>query len=306
MGNDSEKKDFYKNILDNLYDGVYFCDWERKITYWNKAAEKMTGYKSDDMINSHCWDNVLMHTNMKGEKLCDAENCPAVTAMKEGKMVEAEVYLKHRDGYRLPVVTRISPIKDDGGKIIGAIEIFNDNSAKIAAFQKIEKLEELAFIDPLTGVGNRRYAEIKIHAKLEEMSRYAWVGEFGMLFIDIDHFKLLNDNFGHDTGDEMLKMIAKTIMKNLREEDFIGRWGGEEFIAVISNVDRKQLLAIAEKLRALTASLNINVSGSTVRSTISIGATVAKREDDMESLVRRADRIMYDSKNNGRNTVTIG
>jgi diguanylate cyclase (GGDEF)-like protein/PAS domain S-box-containing protein len=299
-------KDFYKNILDNLYDGVYFCDWERKITYWNKSAEKLTGYRTEEILNSHCWDNILMHTNMQGERLCDTEFCPAVRAMRDGKMVEAEVYLKHKDGYRLPVVTRISPIKDETGKIIGAIEIFSDNSSKIAAFQKMEKLEQLAFIDELTGVGNRRYAEIKVHAKLEEMRRYAWVGEFGLLFIDIDHFKLLNDNYGHAVGDEMLKMVAKTILKNIREDDFIGRWGGEEFVTVVSGVDRKSLMAIAEKLRVLVASLGILISGVSVKTSISIGATVAKREDDMDSLIRRADRIMYDSKNNGRNTVSIG
>jgi len=299
-------ENFFKSMLDNLYDGVYFCDWDRKITYWNKAAEKLTGYSAQDVINSHCWDNVLMHTDMNGARLCDNDNCPAVKAMKEQKLVEAEVFLKHKDGYRIPVVTRISPMKNDAGKVIGAIEIFNDNSAKIAAFQKIEKLEQLAFIDELTGVGNRRYSEIKIHSKLEELRRYAWVGDFGLLFIDIDHFKLLNDNYGHAVGDEMLKMTAKTIMRNLREDDFIGRWGGEEFIAVISHMDRKNLLATAEKLRNLIASLDLTVAGVKVKSTISIGATIAKKEDDMDSLVRRSDRIMYESKNAGRNMVTIG
>jgi diguanylate cyclase (GGDEF)-like protein/PAS domain S-box-containing protein len=299
-------ENFFKGMLDNLYDGVYFCDWERKITYWNKAAEKLTGYSAEEVLNSHCWDNILMHTDASGARLCEAETCPAAKAMKESKLVEAEVFLRHKAGYRIPVVTRISPMKDDAGKVIGAIEIFNDNSAKIAAFQKIEKLEQLAFIDELTGVGNRRYSEIKVHAKLEELRRYAWVGDFGLLFIDIDHFKLLNDNYGHAVGDEMLKMTAKTIMKNLREDDFIGRWGGEEFVAVISHMDRKTLLATAEKLRGLIASLNLTIEGIKVKSTISIGATIAKKEDDMDALVRRADRIMYESKNAGRNAVTIG
>ncbi len=302
----AENDSFYKNILDNLYDGVYFCDWNRKITYWNKAAEKITGYSAQEVINSHCWDNLLMHTDLKGERLCSTELCPALRVMKEKKLIEAEIFLKHKDGYRIPIVTRISPIQDENGVITGAVEIFNDNSAKIAAFQKIERLEQLAFIDELTKVGNRRYSEIKINAKLEEMSRYEWAGEFGLLFIDIDHFKLINDNYGHAVGDEVLRLIATTILKNLREDDFIGRWGGEEFVAVISRVDRKALLAIAEKLRALVASLDIKAGGVKVKGTVSIGATVAKREDTIDSIMRRADRIMYESKNAGRNTVTIG
>jgi diguanylate cyclase (GGDEF)-like protein/PAS domain S-box-containing protein len=298
--------DFYKNILDNLYEGVYFCDWERKISYWNKAAEKLTGYKAVDMIGAHCWDNILMHTNNKGENLCKDENCPAVRAMKEQRLVEEEVYLKHKDGYRIPVLTRISPMKDGNGKVTGAVEIFNDNSNKISAFKQIEKLEQLAFIDALTGVGNRRYTEIKINTKLEEMNRYSWANQFGLLFIDIDHFKEVNDTFGHDNGDKVLKVVSKTLMNNLREEDFVGRWGGEEFIIMIASMDNKALYNIADKLRGLIEHSHITLPDKHITVTVSIGATVAKREDDLDSVVKRADNLMYQSKNEGRNYVTIG
>jgi diguanylate cyclase (GGDEF)-like protein/PAS domain S-box-containing protein len=300
------EKDFYKNILDKLYEGVYFCDRQRKITYWNSAAERITGYKKEEIIGSHCWANILTHTNARGENLCKSENCPAMRAMREQVLVEEEVFLKHKDGYRLPVVTRISPIKDDTGKITGAVEIFSDNSSRITAFQKIEKLEQLAFIDELTTVGNRRYSEIKIGGKLAEMSRYAWVEVFGLLFIDVDHFKDFNDNHGHNTGDRVLKMVAKTLISNIREEDFVGRWGGEEFVVVISGVDNKALFAAAEKLRSLVEHSVLTVEGNELNITVSVGATLAKRDDETEGLVKRADAFMYISKQNGRNTVTIG
>ena len=203
-------------------------------------------------------------------------------------------------------MTRISPVKDTEGKVIGAIEMFSDNSAKVSAFQKIEKLEKLAFIDELTGVGNRRYSEIKIGAKLEEMDRYAWAGEFGLLFIDIDKFKDVNDTYGHDIGDRTLKVVARTILNNLREEDFVGRWGGEEFVATISNVDNKALYAIAEKIRKLVLNSHINSGSGEFNVTISIGATMARRGDDAAVIVKRSDMLMYSSKNEGRNFVTIG
>jgi diguanylate cyclase (GGDEF)-like protein/PAS domain S-box-containing protein len=298
--------DFYKNILDNLYEGVYFCSWERKISYWNKAAEKLTGYKAEDIVGQHCWDNILMHTNNKGENLCKNENCPAVRAMKEQRLVEEEVFLKHKDGYRLPVITRISPMKDSTGKVIGAVEIFSDNSNKISAFMQIEKLEQLAFIDALTGVGNRRYTEIKINTKLEEMNRYSWANQFGLLFIDIDHFKEVNDQYGHDAGDKVLKVVTKTFMNNLREEDFVGRWGGEEFILLIANVEKKDLYTIAEKIRGLIEHSHIPLPEKEITVTVSIGATTAKRDDDIDSVIKRADRLMYYSKGEGRNNVTIG
>jgi diguanylate cyclase (GGDEF)-like protein/PAS domain S-box-containing protein len=297
---------YYKNILDNLYEGVYICNLERMITYWNSAAERLTGYKAEDMMGKHCWDNILMHTNDKGDSLCKNENCPAVKAMKEDKFVEEEILLKHKDGYRIPVAVRISPIKDLTGKVTGAVEFFGDNSNKISAFKQIEKLEQLAFIDALTGVGNRRYTEIKINTKLEELNRYSWAHQFGLLFVDIDHFKEVNDTYGHDIGDKVLKVIAKTFMNNLREEDFVGRWGGEEFILIIANMENKALYAIADKLRGLIEHSHVTLPDKDITVTVSIGATIAKREDDIDTAVKRADGFMYYSKKEGRNFVTIG
>jgi len=300
------QKDFFRKILDSLYDSVYFCDTQRKISYWNKAAEKLTGYTAQEIIGTNCWDRKLVHTNVKGEPLCGSETCPAIRAMKEKRLVEEEIYLKHKNGHRIPVLTRISPIFDDNGEVAGAVEIFSDNSSKMSAFMQIEKLEKLAFIDELTGIGNRRYSEIKIGAKLAEIERYAWARDFGLLFMDIDKFKDVNDKYGHDAGDNVLKMVAKTLAANLRTEDFVGRWGGEEFVAVISDSDNKTLYAIAEKLRSLVSQSSLNINDGTLAVTISIGATVAKRGEAMEPLVKRADRFMYESKNSGRNYVTIG
>ena len=299
-------KDFYKKILENMYDGVYFCDLDRKITYWNKAAEKITGYSAADVCGSGCYENILNHTDSKGNLLCGKETCPAARAMKEKRVVEEEVYLKHKNGHRVPVVTRISPIEDEAGRVIGVIEIFNDNSEKISAFQKIEKLKKLAFIDSLTLVGNRRYTEIKLGTKFGEMERYEWVPVFGVIFADVDHFKILNDKYGHEAGDKVLQTIARTLKGNIRGEDFIGRWGGEEFIIVISDVDRKSLYAIAEKLRTLTEQSATLYDGADIRATISAGAVLAKRGESIKELIKRADRVMYESKKMGRNIVTIG
>lgn len=247
-----------------------------------------------------------MHSNSKGELLCGGDKCPAKIAMMEDKAVEDEIFVKHKQGYRIPISTRIHPIKNSKCEVIGAVEIFSNSSAKLSAFNKIKKLEELAFIDPLTGVGNRRYAEIKIGSKIEEMTRYAWAGDFGIMFIDIDKFKEINDKRGHYAGDKVLKVVSKTIMMNLREEDFVGRWGGEEFVVLIAHADRKKLYSIAEKLRSLVEGSTAVMGETRINVTISIGVTMVKKEDTVESIVDRADRLMYECKTGGRNCVTIG
>ncbi len=294
---------FHRSILENLYDGVYFVDRERHITYWNKGAERLSGYQADEVLGSLCTDHIIMHLDDRGEKICEVD-CPIRTIMNNQTITEKELYLRHKNGHLIPVQVRATPIFDDNSQVLGAVEIFSDNSSKIAALQTIRELEQMAFLDPLTGAGNRRYTETALTEKINEMKRYGW--PFGVLFIDIDNFKQVNDRHGHHIGDEVLKMVARTLMKNTRSYDFIGRWGGEEFIAIIVNVTEEQLISIAEKFRFLVEQCGLAVGSNAVKVTVSIGASMIKSDDKMTEVVDRADKLMYQSKKAGKNLVTIG
>jgi diguanylate cyclase (GGDEF)-like protein/PAS domain S-box-containing protein len=296
--------DFYKSLLDNLYDGVYFLDSDRKITYWNKGAERLTGYKGDEVIDCYCRNDILMHVNEEGTKLCDTDLCPAVKTLGDGLPREDDVFLHHKSGHRVPVSTRVAPILSPDGLVVGAVEVFSDNTSKIQTRQTIEELRRIALLDPLTEMGNRRYAELNLKFRLAERERYDW--PFGILFIDIDHFKDINDHYGHDTGDDILKMIAKTLQNSLRAFDVVCRWGGEEFLAIIINVDTDRLRTVGEKLRSMVEQSSITSNSQIIQATISIGATIAKDKESTEELVRRADQLMYRSKTSGRNLVTLG
>ena len=124
--------------------------------------------------------------------------------------------------------------------------------------------------------------------------------------MDIDHFKRVNDSYGHETGDTVLKMVAQTMAHNIRSFDVIGRWGGEEFLIILANITKNQLQTVAEKLRILVEHSTLNIGDAKISVTISIGATMAQKKDTVESIVKRADLLMYKSKGKGRNTVTIG
>jgi len=296
--------DFSRVLLDSLTDGVYCVDLDRRITFWNKAAERITGYPSGEVMGRFCRDNILAHVSETGAGLCKDDLCPAALAMREGKDLQAEVYLRHRTGHMVPVFTRISPIRDAAGGIVGAVEVFSDNSATLRNKELIQQLERLAMTDALTGMPNRRYIEQMIQSRLAEMQRYGWV--FGLLFMDIDHFKAINDTYGHDAGDEVLKMVSLTLMHSQRPFDTVGRWGGEEFVGVIANATAESLSLVADRFRALVERSAI-VSGSTsLAVTISIGATLARPGDSMDSALKRADSHVYVSKQNGRNLVTVG
>ena len=147
----------------------------------------------------------------------------------------------------------VAPITDNRQKIIGAVEIFRDDSATIAALEHLKELKDLVYLDGLTKIANRTYLETFIVAKFNELQRLGW--SFGVIFVDVDRFKPVNDTFGHQTGDLVLQMVAQTLLKNCRSFDLVGRWGGDEFVCVMSNLkDADQIVVIAERLRALVES----------------------------------------------------
>ncbi|BCA81080.1 sensor domain-containing diguanylate cyclase [Desulfuromonas sp. AOP6] len=292
----------YQSIFDHLYDGVYFVDHDRRITYWNPAAELITGFTAAEVVGKHCSDNILMHVDEKGVNLCE-NGCPLALTLQDSNYREAEFFLHHKKGHRVPVAIRISPLKDLDGKLVGAVELFSDSSPKKAIMQQVTELTKLAMLDNLTQLANRRYLEMELQARLDEFKRYHM--PFALVFMDIDHFKKLNDTHGHNAGDQVLQMVAKTLSINARSFDLVGRWGGEEFVAILRNVDREAMQQIADRFRNLVAKASLQYGGENLQITISLGGTLAIPGDTMESLVQRADALMYHSKNHGRNRLSI-
>ena len=297
------KQSFYQELIDNLYDGVYFVDKDRVITYWNKGAEMLTGHTSSHALGKSCQDKFLSHVNEMGQNLCQS-GCPLHEALESGNSTEAEIYLHHRDGHRVPVTTKVFPIFDDSGEITGAVEIFSDNSSHVANKRRIDELQELALLDPLTQIGNRRYLELTLEAKLAETVRYN--NQIAIFFIDIDDFKKINDTYGHDVGDEALRVVARTLNAVIRPMDVLGRWGGEEFVAAASNINREAVQAIAERFRMFIERSSVRTGDENLLFTITIGGTIAKPSDNLASVIKRADKLMYEGKGKGKNQVIIG
>lgn len=296
------KEQFYEELLENLFDGVYFVDTLKKITFWNKSAEMISGYSKEEVMGSSCSDNILRHINEKGVELC-VKGCPLHRTLSDGMIREVDVYLHHKEGHRLPVSIRVSPIKDANNAIVGAVEMFSDNSDRIEIIKSMEDLKKEIFIDGLTQVGNRKFGEMNIITRLNELKTHNI--PFGVLFLDIDHFKTFNDIYGHQIGDTVLKMVSATIQNTLRAMDIVCRWGGEEFIVIAPNVDVPTLNMVAERLRIFIEKSWITVDKENLMVTVSIGGTMVTNEDTMDSLIHRADKLMYHSKKSGRNLSTI-
>lgn len=293
----------FHQIADSLFEGVVVVDAKGQITSWNKGAERITGHPSSKMMGAPYQSCPAKHLAANGREL-PAETISLLLTLKDGQPREALAYLSHSEGYRVSVIERAIPIKDERGKVTGGMAVFSNNKSVIASFQLNQKTEETVLFDPLTGIGNRPHIEMKIRSAIERFEQTQI--PFGVLFIDIDHFKDFNDRHGHLMGDKILRVVANTLRQNLRVTDSCGRWGGEEFLALVLDINADGLTMVADKLRVLASQACIEEDGKKLSVTISIGATVVNENDTLQTLLQRADELLYKSKQKGRNCVTVG
>lgn len=163
-------------------------------------------------------------------------------------------------------------------------------------FVSQQELQHLAVTDPLTGLYNRNQLNIVLNKEMAREQRYN--RSFGLLVIDVDFFKRINDSFGHEAGDNVLKQISQDLLQTVRKNDTVIRWGGEEFIVVASEVDKQSIVALSENLCKKIEGSEFNGVG---RVTVSIGATLCKLDDTPSDLLSRADKALYKAKETGRN-----
>jgi diguanylate cyclase (GGDEF)-like protein/PAS domain S-box-containing protein len=294
---------FFRAIVDSLYDAAYFVDPDRRIMYWNKSAERLTGFRSREVVGRLCQDDILTHVDERGTDLCKDE-CPLSKTLKDGRRREAELYLRHKKGHRLPVLVRIAPVRNGRREIVGAVEVFSDNSARLARRARIEELERTALIDDLTGLPNRRCLERELAGRLGELERFGRL--FGIVLIDVDRLAEINREHGREVGDDVLRMVGQTLLYNSRPFDVVGRWEHDRFMAIVVNVDRKELGRVARRFQMLVDRSTLPRDGGGVRVSVSIGASTAKWGDEADGLLALAEGMLLQSKRTGRNRVSVG
>ena len=294
--------DLHKVIVDNMADGVYYVDTERTLTYWNLGAERISGYSAAQIVGRHCYDNILAHVDDQGRSLCHSL-CPLAATMLDGEPREVSVWLRHVGGYRKPVRLRTAPVRDATGTIVGGVEVFSDASAVVQAVEDANRARRDALTDELTGLPNRRMFDAALSGRLENLGRYGW--HFGLLIVDIDHFKNVNDQHGHATGDAVLEAVGATLQGAVRAGDVVARWGGEEFAVLVEASDDPGLRETAERIRVLVAQSEVRREGVSVVVRVSVGGALAATIDTPESLFARADGAMYAAKHSGRNRIEI-
>jgi diguanylate cyclase (GGDEF)-like protein/PAS domain S-box-containing protein len=289
------------DVLREVPLGVYCLNRDRVITFWNPAAERLAGYPASEVLGRPCADDILRHCSADGRELCE-NGCPVAQTLRDGLVREACVFLHHKSGHRCEVRVKIIPILGADGRPEAAVHIFGHTDSIIVAQYRIEELEAQALTDGLTGLPNRRCLGDVLARAAAQRDRTGQL--FGVILADVDHFKLINDHYGHLVGDQVLRMVGATLANVCRASDLVGRWGGEEFLGVCMAGQPGELAALAERMRVTTELAFLSIPEHRLTCTISLGVAVARLGESVEELLRRADQLLYASKNAGRNRAT--
>lgn len=288
-------------LLEEMSEGVYLVDRDRQILYWNAAAERITGFASAEILGRSCRDNVLNDVDEDGQALCEGR-CPLWDSIQAGCRNGGRLFLHHKAGHRKPVNVRTLPLVDVEGRIVGGIEIFTDLTDECDA-ERMHELEALAAADPLTNLPNRRYFDTTVESRFAEKRRHNI--PFALALVDIDHFKSVNDEHGHQLGDRVLLAVARKLRGACRPYDFVARWGGEEFAILLGNVHTQEAALVADRCRKLIAETEVPHENASLSVRVSVGVACARDTDDAASLYEAADAALYEAKRRGRNRVVL-
>lgn len=292
-----------KQVLDNSIVGIYIADEERRIVYWNREAERISGRSKEDMIGVKCHEGGLDHVNMEGEHLCSSL-CPYLKTYQDGKERSAKVFLRHKNGDRILVEAKFIPVFDDQHDLDFVMEQFREVGTKNVSDQMINQLSDAAQHDQLTGIPNRRFLDG--YLSYQVLMRREIGQQNAVMFLDVDNFRKFNNTYGHEAGDLVLKELTKTVTSINRSGDVFGRWGGEEFMGFFSINDPAVIPAIADRYISAIRAMEISFEGQNLSVTASIGITCIREDDTPESVTKRADELMYHSKQAGKDRYTCG
>lgn len=286
-----EREAVLRQMTNAANDAVVMIDNQDVVTFWNPAAERVFGYRAEDAMG-HRLHDLIMPPRYR-EQMAPAFALFAETGKGSFIGQMREVIGLRRDGSEFPVELSLAAVQIKGKW--HAIGLARDISDRKRAERT---LQEMATTDALTGIANRRKFDQLLENEIKRATRYQL--PLTLVLFDIDHFKRINDTYGHTAGDRVLAEIARLVSSNIRTNDYFARWGGEEFALLATHSDEALTAILCDKLCALIAVHAFPVVGQI---TCSFGVSELRPEDLPGSLVARADEALYRAKSLGRNRV---
>lgn len=283
---------YARSLIEASLDPLVTISPEGKITDVNEASEEITGLTRGELIGTDFADYFTEP---------DMARAGYRQVLERGHVRDYPLTIRHRSGLTRDVLYNANVYRDERGDLCGVFAAARDITERKKAEQQIHRL---AFYDTLTDLPNRRLLLDRLEQSLAQAKRHGW--PMALLFLDLDDFKQVNDNYGHDFGDQLLVAVARRLLACVRRGDTVCRQGGDEFIIVLENIDLERAALAAEKIIGALEQ-PIEVKGHLLRVTTSIGIAIypCDGSEDSQELIKHADSAMYEAKRSGRNLYRI-
>lgn len=290
---------FVQGLIDSIPTPVYYKNPDGRFAGCNRSFERISGVSRERLVGRCSHD-------FWPRELADIYVAADAKLLESPGNQEYETEFQSVDGATYDVVFHKATLQDNDGTIVGLVGVMIDVTARKRAERQLlaarDELAKLATTDATSGLPNHRAMISALDTEIARADRYG--RPLTLLFIDLDHFKAINDTFGHATGDDLLREFGQIISSELRAADMIGRWGGEEFLVLLRDSSGPGALDAAERLRIRVYEHVFTSSG--VRITCSIGLAVhPEHGTTRDELVEAADQAMYQAKHRGRNTTVV-
>jgi diguanylate cyclase (GGDEF)-like protein/PAS domain S-box-containing protein len=286
-------QDFVQRLIDVIPDPFFIKDPEGRFLMVNEALAREYSTSKEALIG------VVSHVLASFPSLAEESRREDLAIIAGAEIDKEQHYILPQSGqerFRNVIKRRCTHI--DGSPVIVAAH-FNITRWKIAE----RELERIAHEDALTGLPNRRRFVDEAARMMSRTERHQ--ERLSLLLFDLDHFKQVNDKFGHVVGDSVLKEVAQRMRICLRTEDLPCRWGGEEFVALLPLTSEAEALQVADRLRANIAAASLLIGGNRLNITVSCGIAEWRANEPLEHFLARADKALYEAKNAGRNTCLL-
>lgn len=287
-------------IFDRVNEGVYILDLNKKIVYWNAAAERISGFSAKEVIGKGCSENVLVHIDGSGKQLCFGF-CPVDNTISTGDPSSGDVFLHHKKGHRVAVHVDIVPIKSPEGRTVAAIEMFSSKVNDTLNTEKIKELVRLSYMDDDTAMLNTRYAKMKINSHIEESKKMmngndTYSGSeagLGVLTLKVKNAEEVRLIYGKVTYHEFMKLAANTINANIETNKFVIKWGDGEILVLMQDVKKILLSSLAEKVKILLGQSYIERNGVKLIPEISYAYLHVDSKSDFNSTLEKIDEMFH-------------
>jgi diguanylate cyclase (GGDEF)-like protein/PAS domain S-box-containing protein len=288
---EEEQLRFQAKLLDAVGQSVIATDLEGKVLYWNRGAQELYGWSPGEALERN-----LRVLTVPEELLDQAEAIRS--ELWAGRTWSGEMLLRRKDGSHVSVLGTATPFFDDRGNLAGMIGVSTDISERKALEAELERR---ASHDPLTGLPNRHTLVDRLGQALLRTKRGKEGRKVGVLFMDLDGFKTINDSLGHEAGDRLLVTVAERLRKRLRPEDVLARFGGDEFAVLLEEVaDASETIRVAQRIaESLREPFTVNDHQVNLSTSVGIALGSAHTKDDPEGMLRNADAAMYKAKEQG-------